>query len=140
MSVTAPKGFVASGVANGFMPRAHYVRFMHAFIVALPLVLAYLPALSLNSPKARINLPNREYWLAPVRRAETIKVLREHMVRVAALLVVFLSYVHWLVVRANMVVPPSLPAPWFFGGLLVFVLSVLVWAGLFIGHFRNVPR
>jgi uncharacterized membrane protein len=132
--------FVMSGVANGFMPRALYVRFMLVFVVALPSVLAFLPALGLNSPRARINLPNREYWLAPDRRADTIRFLREHMVRGAALLVVFLSYVHWLVVRANMAVPPNLPAPWFIGGLIVFVLSMLIWAGLLIWHFRNVPR
>src|ERR1035437_9211047 len=132
--------FVASGAANGFMPRTFYLRFMLVFIVVLPSILAFLPTLSLGSPKARFNLPNKEYWLAPDRRTETIRFLREHMVRVGSLLVVFLSYVHWLVVRANAVVPPSLSMPWFIGGLAVFVLSLLVWGGLFIGHFRNVPR
>lgn len=132
--------FAASGAANGFMPHAFYVRFMLALVVALPAVLVFLPAVGLNSPKARINLPNREYWLDPARRTETIKVLRELMAYMGSMLAVFLSYVHWLVVRANEIVPPSLSMHWFIGGLAVFGISVVAWAAVLIGRFRNVPR
>jgi Protein of unknown function (DUF1648) len=132
--------FGASGVASGFMPRAFYVRFILAFVVGLPLALVFLPSLAFSNPKARFNLPNREYWLAPDRRTETIEFLRQHLARFGLMLVVFLCYAHWLVVRANTVVPPSLSSPWFIGGLGVFLVSALVWAKVFVGRFRNVPR
>jgi len=132
--------FVASGIANGFMPRTDYVRLMLLILVIVPVTMAYLPALSLNSPKARINLPNKEYWLAPIRRGETIRVLHAHMVRAATMLLVFLSYVHWLVVRANMLKPPSLPSGWFIGGLIAFILTMLVWSWLLIARFRKLPQ
>jgi len=131
--------FVASGVANGFMPKSYYVRFMLVLIVGLPSLLAFVPVVGLNTPNVRINLPNRDYWLAPARRAETIKVIHEFMVRVAALLVVFLAYVHWLVVRANQLVPPNMSPPWIIGGLVAFVLAMIIWMVLFVGYFRNIP-
>lgn len=132
--------FGASGAANGFMPRAFYVRFMLVFVAALPLLLVSLTTFTLNSPKARINLPNRDYWLAPERRAETIGYLLQHMVRFGAMLVVFLCYVHWLVVRANTAVPPNLSSSWFIGGLAVFLVSALVWTRVLLGRFRKGPQ
>ncbi|WP_295446280.1 hypothetical protein [uncultured Thiodictyon sp.] len=132
--------FGAAGLANGFMPHDFYVRFMLGFVVALPSVLVFLPAAGLCNPQARINLPNRDYWLAPARRAATLRALRAHMAYLGCLLVVFLSYVHWLVVRANELAPPHLSMPWFVGGLAAFATATVAWALVLIRHFRNVPR
>ena len=130
--------FVASGAANGFMPRAYYVGFMLLFAIALPAALAFLPVLNLNEPNARLNVPNREYWLAPERREQTARILREHMARVGTLLVIFLAYVHWLVVRANELAPPAMSKPRIVGGLGVFILCLLLWARAFVVRFRDV--
>ena len=132
--------FVASGAANGFMPRAAYLRFMLVLVVVPPVTVVVLPTLMLNGPHTRINLPNREYWLAPGRRAETITFLREQMANQGTLLAAFLAYVHGLVVCANVAVPPGLPAPWFVGGLIVFVTAQLGWTGWLLRHFYRVPR
>jgi len=132
--------FGASGSANGFMPRGFYVKFMLGFVVALPLILVWVPNFTFRHSRIRINLPHREYWLAPERRADTIEFLCRHSVRMGALLVVFLSYVHWLVVRANAVVPTNLSSSWFIGGLVAFVGCTVVWAWMLFGRFCNVPR
>ena len=105
--------FGASGFANGYMPRALYVCLTIAFALLLPLAMAVVPSLALRNPHARINLPNREYWLSPSQRPETIEFLRQHFVRFGAMLVIFFCYVHWLIVRANTVTPPTLSSPWF---------------------------
>ena len=131
--------FGASGAANGFMPRTFYVRFMLVFVAALPLFVVFLTTATLNSPNVRINLPHREYWLAPEQRAETIEYLRQHMARFGTMLVVFLCSVHWLVVRANAVVPPTLSSSWFIGGLVVFLVSALVWTRVLLVRFRKAP-
>lgn len=132
--------FAGSGAANGFMPRAYYVRYMLGVVVVLPLVLVFVPSLSLSNPNAGIRLPHKEYWLAPQRRLETIGFLRQHMARFGSMLVLFLCYIHWLVVRANTAVPPRLPAAWAMGGIVVFVLGALVWSGVLLRRFRHVPR
>lgn len=136
----AASHFGGSGTANGFMSRAYYVRFMLLFVVVLPLVLVFVPSVSLNNPKAGIRLPNKEYWLAPERQVETVEFLRQHMARFGSMLVVFLCYIHWLVVRANTVSPPSMPASWAIGGIGVFVACALVWSSALFRRFRNVPQ
>src|SRR5689334_11841268 len=112
--------FDGSGMANGFMSRSLYVWFMLAFTVGLPLLLAFLPSLFFERPSLRFNLPHRDYWLAPERRAETVAFLCQHNARFAMLLMLFLCYVHWLVVRANGATPPRLFAPPFIAGLALF--------------------
>lgn len=132
--------FDGSGAANGFMSRDFYTWFMLAFVVGLPLLLAYLPAFAFRRPAARINLPNATYWLAPERRQETIDFICRHLARFGILLVLLLCYSHWLVIEANLQVPPKLSSPRFNGGLLLFVTLSLVWAGILLGRFFRVPR
>jgi hypothetical protein len=132
--------FDASGAADGFMPRSWYVGCMLVMVVVFPLLLVIVQSFVLGRPRARINLPNREYWLAPERRTATIDFLRQHLVHFGSMLVVFLCYTHWLVVRANAVTPPRLAAVWFVGGICVFLAAALLWIRALLGHFRNVPR
>jgi uncharacterized membrane protein len=132
--------FVASGIANGFMPRAFYVRFMLVFVVGLPLILLLLTNVTFTAASSRINLPHREYWLAPKQREETIAYLRRHTTIFGGMLVVFLSYVHWLVVQANNAVPPRLPSFWFIGGLVAFVASAILWIIALYKRFRTAPH
>lgn len=126
-----------SGRADGFMPRATYVWFMLVIVALVPLALALIPLRLFRNPSARINIPDREYWLAPQRRTATIEYLSRQAVRFATMLLVFLCYAHWLVVRANKLAPPKLPSDWFVGGLVVFLVATLVWVVALIGHFRN---
>jgi uncharacterized membrane protein len=129
--------FSGSGAANGFMPRGFYLRFMLAFVIGLPLLLLVVPYFALSGAGTRINLPHREYWLAPERRAESVAFLRAHSVWFEAMLVVFLCYVHWLVVRANAVQPAHLSAPALIGGFAAFLAAILVWAMVLLGHFKK---
>jgi uncharacterized membrane protein len=129
--------FGPSGAANGFMPRASYVRFMLVLIVTLPVSLGLLPGLLLGVPGVRINLPNRDYWLAPERRAATIATLRRHLAGFGVLLLLFLTYMDGLTVRANQTFPPALPGDWFIGGLIVFVVTAALWIGFLLWRFRR---
>jgi uncharacterized membrane protein len=136
----AASHFGGSGTANGFMPRDFYAWFMLLFVVVLPVILVFVPSISLRKPNAGLRLPNRDYWLAPERQAGTAEYLRQHMARFGSMLVVFLCYIHWLVVHANTLVPPRLPAPWAIGGIVAFVVGALVWTRVLLQHFRKIPR
>lgn len=129
--------FADSGAANGFMPRGVYAWFMLALVVGLPAFMVGLTWVSIANPKARINVPNKDYWLAPERRAETIEFLRTGILWFGFMLVAFLCYVHWLVVLANRVQPAQLANTWFIGGLVAFLAALLVWLKVFLGHFRQ---
>jgi hypothetical protein len=132
--------FAASGVANGFMSSGIYVSLMLALVVVLPLLLIFLPNLVFRRPGVTINVPHREYWLAPERYNSTIDYLCRHSARMGVWLMVFLSYVHWLVVRANAVNPPNLSSSWFIAGLLVFTVFTAAWGWVLFAHFRKIAR
>ena len=131
--------FDGGGAANGFMSRQFYIWFMLAFVVGIPLLLVVLPNLALRHTRIPFNLPNRDFWLAPDRRQETVEFLCRHNARFGILLTVFLCYVHWLVIRANAVAPPTLSSAMFIVGLTVFALLSIAWLGALLGRFRKVP-
>lgn len=119
--------FGFSGAADGFMPRSSYVIFMIALLVGISLLLAFLPSALTRMDVRYINLPNGQYWLAPERRHETFAFLRLHFITFASVLLVFLTYVHWLVVQANQQQPPQLSTSGITSALLVFFAIVIAW-------------
>lgn len=131
--------FNASGEANSFMSREFYTGFMLVFLVSISLLLVYAPAFFFNRPNAKINVPNREYWLAPERRQDTIDFLCLHIARYAVVVVLLFCYVHWLVIQANAQDPPKLSSPSLTGGLAVFLILTIIWAGTVLVRFRRKP-
>ncbi|MES2185437.1 MAG: hypothetical protein V4505_12870 [Pseudomonadota bacterium] len=128
--------FGASGMADGFMPRIVYLRGMLVFAAGLPLLLGLAMHHALGRPDVRIGLPRADYWLAPQRRPATVRWLRRFFAAFESLLVVFLCYVHGLVVLANQVQPPQLAMPAFYGGLGVLAAALLVATVVFVRYFR----
>lgn len=128
--------FDSAGRVNGHMPRAAYLALMLAITVVVPLMLVVIPRAAFTRPGARINLPNREYWLAPERRAATIRFLARQTSAFAWIVVLFLCYVQWLVVRANSLTPPALNSRALTSALVVFLVSTLGWIVWLIGRFR----
>jgi uncharacterized protein DUF1648 len=131
--------FGVAGQANRFMSDAGYLWFMSVLVVAMALLVVALPNRLFAVGGNWINLPHREYWLGPERRAATIEYLQVWSVRFGYLLVAFLGYIHWLVVRANQVQPPTLHSAWFIGGLAVFVASTWASAGALLWRFSRIP-
>ncbi len=134
---TVASHFGAGGAPNGFMSREAYLIVMLALVVFVPLVMSVAPARALRNPGARINLPNRDYWLAPERRERTIQALLTRMRWFAAAVLVFLCYAHLLVVRANAVSPPHLNGAALGLGVLVLLSSIAAWALLLVSRFRR---
>jgi uncharacterized membrane protein len=131
--------FTAGGAANAFMPRATYLRFTVALLVGLPLLIVFFSSLTTILPARFINLPSREYWLAPERKADTLAYLRQHGTRFGIILAIFICFVHWLVVQANAHSPPLFPEFLFFIGMAAFLVGLIAWLGGFIAHFRRRP-
>ena len=119
--------FGSSGAADSFMSREGYVTFMLVFVVGLPLVMTGAMTLVFRGATTSLNIPNRDYWLAPERRAGTVAFLTRHNLRFGICLAVFLSFVHMLVVQANLRQPPELSNNAIYVGLGVFLMTIALW-------------
>jgi serine/threonine-protein kinase len=131
--------FDGAGRASGYLPRTLYLVIMLVITASVPLLLVVIPNRALSRPDARINLPNRSYWLAPERRDETVRLLWQQMTIFAALVTLFLCYTQWLVVRANSRTPPSLDSQSFLVGLVVFLARTFSWVLQLLRRFRSSP-
>jgi len=129
--------FGAGGVPNGWMSRNDYLLFMLAFAVVLPITVVlgplFLPRLKINS----INIPNRDYWLAPARRDATFRYLATHALWLGSLLVVFIAGIHLVLIEANATQPPHLPFSPFVTLLALFMAGLGIWILTMAIHFRS---
>ena len=129
--------FGAGGVPNGWMDRTDYLLFMLAFAVVLPVSVVlgplFLPRMKFN----KINIPNRDYWLAPVRREATNRYLATHALWLGSLLVVFIAGIHLVLIEANATQPPHLPFAPFVTLLALFMAALGIWIVTMMIHFRG---
>jgi len=128
--------FGAGGQANGYMTRDGYRWFMLFFTVGFPalivLAIGWLPRLI----PQYTNLPNREYWLTPERRAQAFDFLTVHALWFGCLIEVFICSVHWRVVQANAQYPPQLANGPFLMSLGLFLAALAVWIIMLMRQFR----
>lgn len=129
--------FDGGGRPNGWMSRSSYLIFVGAFGLGLPAILVlgfralrYLPA-------DLINLPRRDYWLAPERRAATVAALFQRSLWLACLLIAMMLAVHLLVVHANNQVPVRLSTPMILGLMALFLAGIAAWILSLYRHFNR---
>jgi hypothetical protein len=139
LPATVASHFGPDGRVNGFLPQSAYRLFMLGLVAGIPALLYLLPKLLLRLPTELINLPHRDYWMADSRRADSVAYLAWHAAWFAPLVMLFLCYVHWLVVLANRDTPPHLAQGAMFAGLLALLAVAGFWMWLLIRHFNRVP-
>ena len=128
--------FGANNAPNGWMSRDGYLLFMLAFGVGLPTLVAGSIALLPRTWPNAINIPNRQYWLEPARRQETMDALAACGAWLGCLLTLFIAGVHYVVLESNRVTPAALSAGLFFALLAAFALALAVWIGALWRRFR----
>ena len=131
--------FGAGGIANGFVLHRRYLFTVLFLCIGPALAIVFPMNVALGNPNAAINLPNRDYWLAPERRAETVEFVRTQMLRFGTALIVFFCYVHWLVVKANQQSPPRIPGPAFVSAVAVFIGFLVVWTAIYYTRLHKPP-
>lgn len=129
--------FAASGEPDSFMPRGAYLAVMCVCASALPLVMVFAQRRIARRSPQRLNLPNREYWLAPQRRDGTLQAIEWHMMGFGAGLSLLLAFAHWEVVQANLRTPPLLDSVRLLTGIGLFVLATAWWVYRLFARFRR---
>src|SRR5437762_12723974 len=100
--------FDANGHPNGWMSRAADLLFTALLGGGLPLFISGICFAIRFLPPVMINLPRRDYWLAPERRAETSDYIFRQSLWFGCLMVCFVGGIHLLVVAANQRSSPQL--------------------------------
>ena len=131
--------FGSGFVANGWERRDSYLRFALSFSTVLPVIVALIVGWTPRLFPRFVNLPHRDYWLAPERRAATLETIAVRAVLLGALLSVFMGGVHWLILQANAAVPPRLPPNLFWMMLIAFLTAFAFWVWAFWSRFRDAP-
>ena len=129
--------FGSGYLANGWMSRDEYLAFSLVFSVFLPVVIAGLAGWLPRVASRSVSLPNKDYWLAPERRAATLESITVRAITLGSLFAIFMGGVHWLILDANAAIPPQLPARAFWAMLISVLAAFTVWIGEFRSRFRN---
>lgn len=93
--------FGPGGQPDGWMSRGIFAVFGLLPVIVSLIVVVGAPRLTSRLPISMINLPNKDYWLAPERRALGLTKLAGQMEWFGALLVAFFIFTYELVFQAN---------------------------------------
>ena len=113
--------------ADGWMSRTGYIAFMLIFTLGIAGLITILTSAFPAKFPQWTNVPNRDYWLAPQRRAESVAYLAAHGRRLVYLIVMMMLGMHYTILLANHVQPPRLPGPVFTSILISFALALIWW-------------
>ncbi len=115
--------FAISGAANAFMPKALFFGFMW---VVYGIVFTYALLGTRLFPKRVKIIADKEFWLAPDRREETLAVYQKHVAWEGALALGFLYLVVGSVVDANLHGGGTLDVRTFLPVLVAFISLILL--------------
>ena len=134
---TVASHFVGSGEADAFMSRPTYLAAMCFFSAGVPALMVFFTRRLIHRAPQRVNLPNREYWLAPERREASLRAITAHMMQFGFALSLLLAFAHWEVIQANLLEPPRLANDRFLTALGLFVLATGWWLYRLYARFRR---
>jgi len=88
-------------------------------------------------PAGSMNLPHRDYWLAPERRPQTVDWISGQVAWLGCINVLFLAGIYWLTLQANHLNPVHLPLNLFLAFVAVFLMAMTLWVFRFYRHFAK---
>jgi uncharacterized membrane protein len=131
--------FGPSGEADGWMSKPGFAGFYVVMMVFLSAVFAGTNALLRHTPDDMINLPNREYWLAPERRDATLRGITDSMSSFGVATAVLMLAVMQLVIQANVDGTFRLGAEALYY-LVAYLIYTTVWTVTLLRRYSVRPR
>ena len=127
--------FDLRGQPNGWMDRIPNIVAYGVLGVALPMFVYGIFCLASIFPSRFVNIPRREYWLAPERRDATMRELRRQSLWLGSLILLFLMGLYAITLEANQHLPPRLSSNWVLLHLAGFFLGLAIWVVLLLRRF-----
>lgn len=99
---TVATHFGMDGKPNQWMSRTASTCLMIGLQLGLPLFLIAVTAATRHLPVSLVNIPNREYWLDPIRKDSTLEYMQSVMGWIALSVSIFMMVIGHLVYLANL--------------------------------------
>ena len=131
--------FSRGGFVNGWQTRTAFFGTELGMIVLATAVSFGVPRIIAAAPVALLNLPHKEYWMAPERREDTLAYIRVWSAWFGCGLLAFSLFALELVLRANLHTPPRFSNAAFVPALLAFVAFATMLVLRLILHFSRTP-
>jgi uncharacterized membrane protein len=132
--------FNASGAATAWMPKSGFFTLILIVTLASSVPAFLVPKLMAKLPNDKINLPNKDYWLASERRADTMQYLGIQMGWFGCGLLALLLCGFYNAVAANFRPDHHFDSGSFYTVLAAFLAFIIVWLVHLLSHFARVPR
>ncbi len=127
--------FNGAGEPDGWMSKPSFYVFEFVILVFIIAEMSLLPWLVEKMPNSFLNLPNKEYWLAPERRPYAFEIFRTYFQWFSIVLLFLFVCVNQLVFIANLKRQPLGSAIWAI--LVVYLTFVVIWLIKFILAFKK---
>lgn len=128
--------FDFSGRPDGWTNKTTFVGIYIAVIAFSAVTFWGAAFLITKLPNSMLNLPNKEYWMSPGRKQETLDFIAGWLVWFGAATLVFLVAVFHEVFQFNLTHATKLSNVWFY--LVVFLIFTGFWCFRLVLRFRTV--
>lgn len=118
--------FNAFGEPDNWASKRSYLIFQIILLLFTVILTFGLPRVLKKLPDSAINIPHKDFWLAPERRHQTFSILQKRFEWFGVGLCALLIAINQLVIRANLHDQNLSAASWYILG--VFLLFVIVWS------------
>jgi len=131
--------FNGRGAANGWQTKSAFFSAFAGVSVLAAVVGFGIPRLIAAVPEQLINLPNKQYWLAPERRAETMAFLTAYFAWFACAIFLMILFACEYAIQSNLHPenPPNPARMWYV--LVGFLLFTLLWVIRMLTRFLRPP-
>jgi uncharacterized membrane protein len=132
--------FASDGTPNGWQLKEMFFLLV-ALIAASTAIIGFLaPVLIARRPSSQINLPNKEYWLAPERRAAAMEFIAGQMRWFACAVLFVILFGGYEAIQANLRSVVRFDSQAMLIVMVAFLVFVLVWLIGFVRHFSRVEQ
>ena len=136
MPAVVASHFDGLGAANGWSSKEVFFGLYLAILLMLFAVFGWMPKWIESRPGRSMKIPNREYWLAPERRAETWAFFQRQMMFMGNLHLLLAIFAIQLAIFANFDRPARIH-PAIGWALAVYFIVFVAWLIHFFRHFRK---
>lgn len=119
--------FDAAGVPDRWSPKSEFLTTWILMTLLLGGLFAGLRVLVRFLPADYINMPRREYWLAPERAASTRAEVGDVVLALGGVILASIGALNHVILRANLKEDPDLgPWPWVIMAMTLVAMAVLL--------------